>query len=100
MKRLDWSPGAIRDLRTINNYLTKEAAPDIAVRILARIVEQSELLPAHPNVGTPLGNAGWRKRTVRRTRYVLIYRVTGDLIEILRVRHMAEDWSEDRGAAT
>lgn len=44
-----------------------------------------DLLTTNPYIGQPIGQDGLRKLTIPRTPFALFYRVSGDVIEIVRV---------------
>jgi toxin ParE1/3/4 len=48
-----------------------------------------------PHRGRPGRWPGTRELIITRTPYIVPYRVTSDLIEILRVFHSARRWPED-----
>ena len=92
MRRLDWTTKASNDLAAIDAYWW-ENAPDRADELLDRIVAAAEFLLG-PHAGPALDESTARKWNVRSTRYILIYRVGEDSIQILRVHHASEDWLE------
>lgn len=63
----------------------------LALRIAMRIEDKAEWLGEFPTTGSPFA-AGLRKSLVAGTPYLIIYRIRQSTIEILRVRHAAEDW--------
>lgn len=91
MPRLTWSSRSRVDLRRIDDWLTKNAAWDIAAETLVAIQRQTELLLVHPLAGPAAGRVR-RSLRVHGTRYILIYRVSSAQIEIVRIRHEREDW--------
>lgn len=48
-----------------------------------------------PMIGRQLLDRGFRVLTVPGTPYLLVYRVRGDLIQILRVRHDRQNWAAE-----
>ena len=92
MRRLSWTVPAREDLRSLDAWLTKEARPQVAVRTLAEILERARFLLNFPHGGRPFLDKQFRVLRVLDTPYILIYRIKGDTIEILRVRHEREDW--------
>jgi plasmid stabilization system protein ParE len=63
----------------------------LAVRIVTRIEAKANWLGAFPTTGAPFAT-GLRKSLVSGTPFLIIYRVRSTAVEILRVRHAAEDW--------
>ncbi len=96
MRRLDWTRPALSDLRAIDAWLSREAAPDVAIRILTKIRERADFLLDFPSGGPPLSDGDVHALRVRGSPYVLLYRLKGEHgIEILRVRHVRQDWREE-----
>lgn len=91
MRSLDWTSRARNDLAAIDDYWC-EHAPDRADEILGRIENAAEFLLRAPHAGPILEEVPGRKWRVSSTRYLLIYRITKDAIQILRVQHESEDW--------
>lgn len=87
---LTYSPAALADLRRIDRWLGEidgNLAADALSAIKARIVT----ILANPEIGSPI--AGGRRKVIeRRFSYVILYRVDGDRLTILRIRHAREDW--------
>lgn len=90
MSRLIWSPASRADLHEIDRFLT-ECNPAAAGRILRAIRASSDRLRDYPKLGRALQEP-FRVIGVRTTKYVLVYRLRNDGVEIIRVRHSAENW--------
>lgn len=88
--RLCVSPRAADDLDAIVDYLT-ENSPAAAARVLQRIEAQARQLLEQPDAGRarPELGAGLRHRPVGA--YLILYRVVGDDVEIIRVVHGRRD---------
>lgn len=89
--RLKWTRSALGDLASINKWLTGEASGQTAVRILAEIRHRARFLENFPHGGRP-DKSGVRVLLVFNTPYLILYRIVGEDVEILRVRHQREDW--------
>jgi addiction module RelE/StbE family toxin len=95
LKRLDWTPQAIADLKEAWDYIAadNEAA---ANKIIDRIETAANTLTAFPLLGRP----GHMKRTrefgVTGTPYILIYVPDSASIQVLRVLHGAREWPPKR----
>ncbi|CAN7725823.1 type II toxin-antitoxin system RelE/ParE family toxin [Variovorax sp. LjRoot290] len=65
------------------------ATDDLAAArlVVERILESVALLAHQPGLGRPGRVAGTRELIVPKTRYIVPYRVRGDVVEILRVFH-------------
>lgn len=92
MRRLNWTVPARDDLRSVDAWLTEEASPQIAMRTLAEILERARFLLDFPHGGRPFLDRQFRILRVFNTPYIIIYRIKGDAIDILRVQHERQDW--------
>jgi toxin ParE1/3/4 len=90
MPRLIWSPASRADLHHIDRSLI-ERNPNAAARILRAIRASSDRLCDYPSVGRAL-NEPFRVLGVRTTKYIIVYRLRDEAVEIVRVRHAAENW--------
>lgn len=85
--RIIWAPRAEADALRIYDYIAA-VNPHAAAAVVRRLVDAADGLSTFPLLGRQAGR--YRELTVVRP-YVLVYRVTGDLVEILRVWHGAQD---------
>ncbi len=90
MPRVIWAVDARDDLERIADYIALDN-PMAAARVIDTITSRDHLLAEHPQIGRAIGG-GQRKLNAGRYPYNLIYRIAGNEVEILRIRHMAEDW--------
>jgi len=79
------------DLRAIDHWLSSNGTPSIATTTLTAIRARANLLEHYPRIGRT-GPGDSRILRVRRTPYLLFYRIAADRIEILRIRHDREGW--------
>lgn len=86
--RVRFAPQALRNLRTISNYVKVEN-PLAADRISSALRIAAEGLSTFPYSGRKQTSAGLRKLVVVRYRYIIYYRVEAesDTIEIIGIRH-------------
>ena len=91
MKRVIWAAAATGDLKAARTYL-EQYGDDVAQAAIDRLVLATDWLLERPLAGPAFGDGAWRKWKPRRSRYLLIYRLVDDAIEIGRVRHEREDW--------
>ncbi|MFN3434519.1 MAG: type II toxin-antitoxin system RelE/ParE family toxin [Sphingomonas sp.] len=89
--RIDWTRPALEDIRGIDDWLTREASPEVAVRTLVTIRHRAFFLENFPRGGRPL-TGGHRVLRVFDTPYLIRYRIVGDVVQVLRVHHEREDW--------
>ncbi len=88
--RIDYSPRAIRDLEDIGAYYRAVAAPPVAAAIAERIGRVIDWLALQPESAPRVaGRPGVRAVLLRRYPYKIFYRVRGDVVEILHIRHTA-----------
>jgi addiction module RelE/StbE family toxin len=91
MIRLVWSPAARRDVAAIAAFVL--AHDGLATRkVVVAIRTRAEMLIDHPRIGEPMDLLDLRKLSISGYPYVLIYRVVGNTVQIVRIRHTAEDW--------
>jgi toxin ParE1/3/4 len=77
----------------IGDYIARDS-PAAAGRIVIRILDQAELLAAHPHAGRAGRVPATREMIVSDTPFILPYRVKGDVVEVLAVFHGARQWPE------
>jgi addiction module RelE/StbE family toxin len=83
---IDYSPRAQADLLSIFLYL-KGRSPRAATEVVRQIRVRSESLLQFPLMGARTGMAGIRRLEVGRYPYLIFYRVEGDLVSIVHIRH-------------
>jgi len=93
--RVRWLRGALRNLDEEASYIARDDAK--AARLVAeRVIGAVAMLVDQPALGRPGRVPGTRELVVKKTRYVVPYRVRGQTIEILRVFHtsrrLPEKW--------
>jgi toxin ParE1/3/4 len=89
--KLRWTRLALTDFLEAQEYIAKDN-PLAAQAIAQRIDEAARELLIHPSIGRLGQLDGTRERVVSRTPYLIVYRVAGDEIELLRVWHGRRDW--------
>jgi plasmid stabilization system protein ParE len=95
MQRLIWSPEARDDLRTIGAWLG-ERDPQVALDTLRAIRHAADRLREYPRIGRAISEP-FRVFGIRSTPYLLVYRLSGMEIDIIRIRHRRENWSPVEG---
>lgn len=90
MRRLDWSAEARSDLHDIISYIS-DRNPSAAERMLALIEHTAEQLPTHPFLYRPGRVAGTREVVVH-PNYILVYRVTEEIVGVLAVLHARQQY--------
>ena len=94
--RLKWLSKARADLISIHGYI-QTYNPAAAERISKEITRAALRLKTFPQLGRPSDQLGVRLMQVPRLPYLLPYRVSGNVIEILAVfderRERPEEWT-------
>jgi toxin ParE1/3/4 len=89
--KLIWSKAAVRDLEDLATYISVDS--ELAAEIVeARVHKEAKLLSRFPRCGRAGRIEGTRERVVRRTPYILIYKIASGRVRILRVYHGARKW--------
>ena len=92
MKRLAWTAPALADLRGIDEWLTAHRDGEFAARTLASVRARARFLEGFPHGGRPILKDDFRILRVSDTPYLIIYRIVGEQLQLLRIRHEREDW--------
>ncbi len=88
---LVWFKRAINDRDAQIDYIAKDN-PLAAVSQGDRIEEQVDMLIDHPKMGRPGRKKETRELVISRTPFVLVYRIKGQRIELLRLLHGSQQW--------
>jgi toxin ParE1/3/4 len=88
--RIVWNVRATNDLIRLREFIA-ETDPDRADLVARRIRNSSETLATFPHRGRIGRLADTRELVVPRTPYIVVYWVVGDVVEILRVVHGAQN---------
>jgi toxin ParE1/3/4 len=92
--RIEWSPLAVTDRSNIFDYIEAEN-PLAAITVDERIEAQVDQLIAFPESGRIGRVEGTRELVVSRTPYLVAYRITADVVLILRILHNAQRWPNE-----
>jgi len=84
--RVRWLRTALRNLEDEAAYIATDD-PEAARVVVHRVLEAVDALADQPGIGRPGRVPGTRELVVRKTRYIVPYRVNGDVVEVLRVFH-------------
>ena len=90
MRRLRWRPLALVDRSAIMEYIAQDN-PVAAIELDEQFEAQAELARKTPTLYRP-GRVKGTREIVIRPNYVMVYRVLGDAVEVLRVLHAAQQW--------
>jgi toxin ParE1/3/4 len=91
---VEWTEAAQADLAGIDAHLAA-MDPEFAASLGIAAIRATRFLAQWPKSGSPVAG-GKRKKRVRGTPYVLLYRLRGERLQILRVRHVRENWRGKR----
>ena len=90
-----WLRKALRNLDEEASYIARDDVK-AARLVVERVVGAVAILADQPGLGRPGRVPGTRELVVKKTRYVVPYRVRGETVEILRVFHtsrrLPEKW--------
>ena len=95
--RIVWSPQAENDLENVWRYIVQDS-PRSADLVENRIIDAVSGLIDHPLQGRQTIGRETRELVVRKTSYLIVYRVWDTRVEIVRVWHTSRDPSRKLGA--
>ena len=93
--QLKWTDLAGEDLERIEAYITQENSPSVAIDVVLRVIETTEMiLPDHPSAGRIGRVKGTRELVIDGVPFIAVYRLVERLseIQVLRVLHDAQQW--------
>jgi toxin ParE1/3/4 len=82
---------AERDLQDIHEYIARDS-PAAARRVVDHLLREAERLQSFSRIGRTGRVAGSRELVASTWPYVLVDRLRGEQIDILRVLHTARRW--------
>jgi len=85
-----WKPAAIADRKQIIAYIAQDN-PRAAIDVGDMLMQMAAQLDQHPALGRA-GRVKGTRELVAHANYILIYRIAGIDVEILRVKHSARKW--------
>ena len=89
--QLKWTKPAIHDLVEAGHYI-EQHNPQAAKNMSQRVQEAVENLLDFPNIGRPGRVSETKELVVSGTPFIVIYKVLGAVIYIIRVLHHAQQW--------
>lgn len=84
--RVRWLRAALRNLDEEATHIALDD-PRAAQLVVERVLTAVAVLSEQPGLGRPGRVPGTRELVVKRTRYLVPYRVRGEIVEVLRVFH-------------
>ncbi len=94
--RLEWTPRARRARAAAIDYVAQDS-PAAALTQLDEIERQTEILIEHPEIGRIGRVEGTRELVINRTPFIVVYRISGDVIQVLHLLHGAQQWPPTTG---
>lgn len=91
--RIVWSRTAIDDLRAARAYIARDD-PAAVSNVARRLVEATDMLADFPGAGRAGRVPHTRELVVSGTPYIVPYRVTGHVVEIVAVLHASRRWPD------
>jgi toxin ParE1/3/4 len=91
--RVTLTPRAKRRLDEIVVYIAEDNA-EAALAVRDRILQALQRLRDHPELGRPGRVRGTRELPIAKTRYIAVYRIDEQRVDVLDVRHGAQQWPE------
>ena len=88
---LQWLPKAIANRDAQIAYIAKEN-PSAAISQGDRIAEQVDMLLQYPEMGRTGRKKGTRELVISRTPFIVVYRIKGTRIELIRLLHTSQQW--------
>lgn len=88
---IDWSELAVSDLHHVREYIRKDN-PIAAEKVGARIEETVSYLALYPELGRQGRRPNTRELIMADLPYRIVYRVVGNVVQILRVYHTKRKW--------
>ena len=89
--RLEFLPSAVNDFARLREFVEPKN-PEAAARIVARLYGAAAMLLTTPELGRPVPGTKYRKLVIRmrRSSYVMRYRLSSDAVTIVRIFHGRE----------
>jgi toxin ParE1/3/4 len=91
--KIIWMDAAMYDLRSLRSYIATDnprAAKGQVLRITSLVMKLADF----PFMGRPGRCASTRELVVSKTPYIVMYRLRGQNVEILRVVHSSRQWPD------
>ena len=88
-----WTKRSLSALTNIHGHIAADNPPAADVLRDRALSFVDTTLLAHPSIGRP-GRVEGTRESVIHPSYILVYRVTGEVVEILTVRNVAQKWPE------
>ena len=84
--QVKWLAVALRNLDHEAEFIAADD-PQAARQVVSQVLDAVAVLALQPGIGRPGRVPGTRELVVGKTRYLVPYRVRGEVVEVLRVFH-------------
>ncbi|MDN5752573.1 MAG: type II toxin-antitoxin system RelE/ParE family toxin [Nitrosospira sp.] len=85
-----WKPAAIADRKRITAYIAQDK-PRAATEMGDMLMRKAVQLDQDPTLGR-IGRVKGTRELVAHPNYLLIYRIVGKTVEVLRAKHAGQKW--------
>ena len=85
---------AVEDLETIWLYTARQWSVDQAELYIRELIAGLDLLVAHPGIARERVELSPPVR-IHISAHLIVYRTKQDYLDIIRIRHVCEDWMSD-----
>jgi toxin ParE1/3/4 len=92
--RIRWTDTAVRDFTHICDYIEKHGSRTASRRVALSIHHRIDLLAEFPEYGRTGRKPDTRELVFGGLPYLAVYRIHENAIEIVRILHGAQDWTE------
>ena len=92
--KLEWTEKAAEQLRIAYDYWADEKSTEAAETMLDKIFSAVEMLERHPEAARRGRIPATRELIIVGTPFLVVYQVSGNSVQILRVLHGARKWPE------
>ena len=89
--KIVWTRRAVLNLHHVREYIRRDN-PAAAAKVGARIETVAQVLARHPESGRIGEVAGTRELILAGLPYLIVYRLEGGTVQILRVLHDKQKW--------
>ena len=89
--QLEWRQQALDDLAEIVGFIADDN-PDAAQELKDEIEAKAAKLPDHPKLYKSSSRVKGMREMVVRKNYIVLYRVTPELVEVVNVLHARRQW--------
>jgi addiction module RelE/StbE family toxin len=89
--QLEWRQQALDDLAEMVGFIADDN-PDAAQKLKDEIEAKAAKLPDHPKLYKSSSRVKGMREMVVRKNYIVLYRVTPELVEVVNVLHARRQW--------